>query len=160
MDLRTQMQELGLVAAQGIIDISIAVANEVARGAEMIASAAAVAVQSVGVSTITNLGAYTLAQLIEEIKRRRDKPPKPPGMAQGGVMVANSPTTVTMGEAGSELHAFIPLRGAMNISHQFSRLPIDINGAQGMNRPQVESLIYSAMTDLARQLSPKWTRRR
>jgi len=74
--------------------------------------------------------------------------------AEGGIDVVNQPTTFLAGERGPEIAAFIPLSGSMNVSHNFSRLPIDINGVPGgMNTQQIQSLVWAAMTELATTLA-------
>jgi hypothetical protein len=75
-----------------------------------------------------------------------------PGMADGGVVQASSPTTVTMGEAGPETAVFMPGRpGSLNVNHSFGRLGVDFEGVPGgMNTQQVQAIVYSVMTQLAK----------
>ena len=73
-------------------------------------------------------------------------------MAEGGVLQASSPTTVTMGEAGPETAVFMPGRaGSLNVNHNFGRLGVDFQGLPGgMNTQQVQTIVYSVMTQLAK----------
>lgn len=75
------------------------------------------------------------------------------GMAEGGVIHATSPTTVLMGEAGPETAVFIPggAGGSMNVNHTFGRMGVDFQGLPGgMNTQQIQSIVYSVMTQLAK----------
>jgi hypothetical protein len=162
-ELQTHLATLRGVAVQGVIEVGNAVAAATEAQVQRIASIAAMGLGTIGGGVVANALGSTggvsgeSAALREWLNRNRGIIG---GRAQGGVDIVNRPTTVTMGEAGSEMHAFIPLRGAMNISHQFSRLPIDINGARGVDRNQVNAIVQNAMVELARKLSPKWTRRK
>jgi len=75
-------------------------------------------------------------------------------MASGGVVQASSPTTVVMGDAGPETGVFLPGRsGSMNVNHNFGRLGVDFEGLPGgMNTQQVQAIVYSVMTQLAKSV--------
>ena len=75
-----------------------------------------------------------------------------PGMAEGGVVQASRPTTITMGEAGPETAVFMPGRaGSLNVNHNFGRLGVDFQGLPGgMNTQQVQNIVYAVVTQLAK----------
>jgi len=73
-------------------------------------------------------------------------------MQHGGIVSANQPTHVMMGEGGPEVAAFMPVSGSMSVNHSFGRLGIDLNGGGGMETRQIESVVYSAMKSVAEQL--------
>ena len=52
--------------------------------------------------------------------------------AEGGIVIANKPTTVTFGEAGAEIATFTPLnRAGVNTNQVTGSLPAGVGGGGG-----------------------------
>ena len=58
--------------------------------------------------------------------------PGVPSKAEGGIVIANKPTTVTFGEAGAEMATFTPLnRAGVNTNQVIGNLPAGVGGGGG-----------------------------
>jgi len=93
-----------------------------------------------------NLGQYA------NINRNREGAAGEWGFERGGAMVATRPTTVNLAENGqAEAFAAMPLGGTVN--HRLSgNASLDVNGVSPELESQIKPLLYSAITDLVRNV--------
>lgn len=141
------LDQLGMTAAEAegrLRNFGMAVAKTTADSIKLINQYAVAAIEAAGGGRL-----YTGTQDTGGYRGRRGSAiPR----AEGGVDIVKQPTTFLAGEAGPEIAAFIPLRGRVDVRHEFSRLNMDINGAGGMNTNQAQDMVWVALQSIARDL--------
>lgn len=130
------------------------------RAADAVARVAVEAAQRVAQSAlIPEIGGAVLRQFQRE-QAGRATPALQRGSgggfrrAEGGLDVVSRPTSFTMGEAGPEAVLSVPLRGQMNVSHQFSPLPVNFSGStpQGMDPAAIRGMMFDVFSSIGREL--------